>query len=419
MSYGRNFMIKYLTKTGNNKVGADTNMTMARTFKQFFTPQKYSQVMINALEIQPPKKIIDLTMGEGSLLLEAMQRWENSSYYGNDIDPDCCQSISQEHPNLHCYNYDIFLNSSISTLLENIGEVDLCIGNPPFHLIRQDSNIKKILKEFKLDETYKSNFIPSEVPFILQNFKILKEGGTLALILPDGFFTNEYLKDFRQFLIKNYHIDKAIELPKNIFKKTEAKTHILILKNTKPSQSTICLSKIESDSIKINFSDATKRMDYSYYQHQKNLKSTVSLRELDITFIRGKSKNLIAGIDEHHILHTTSFNKQNIFKNNLRTTNKLKNYPNKIAIPGDIIISRVGSNCIGRIGLVNKGYFVVTDCVFILRTKDLKLREAIFSSLISHEGQEWIKAHAKGVAARHITLEEIKKFPISLKNYDV
>ncbi len=419
MSYGRNFMIKYLTKIGNKKVGADTNMTMARTFQQFFTPQKYSQVMINALEIQPPKRIIDLAMGEGSLLLEAMQRWENSSYYGNDIDPDCCQSISQEHSNLHCYNYDIFLNSSIGTLLDSIGKVDLCIGNPPFHLIRQDSNIKKILQEFKLAETYKSNFIPSEVPFILQNFKILKEDGTLALILPDGFFTNDYLKSFRQFLIKNYLIDKVIELPKNIFKKTEAKTHILILKNKKPTLSTICLSQVEGDNIQISFADAIKRMDYSYYYDQQSLQDTEYLHTLNVTFLRGKSKCLIEGISEKHILHTTNFNKSNLFKNNLKTINKLKDYQNKIAIPGDIIVSRVGSNCIGRIGLVQKGYFIATDCIFIIRTEDIKLREVIYNALTSHEGQAWIQSHAKGVAARHITLQEIKKFPIFSKKNNV
>jgi len=406
-------MIKYLTKIGNEKMGANTNMTMAHTFKQFFTPQKYSQVMINALEIQPPKRIIDLAMGEGSLLLEAMRRWENSSYYGNDIDPDCCQPISKERSNLHCYHYDIFLNSSISTLVSDIGKVDLCIGNPPFHLISQDANIRKILKEFKLDKTYKSNFIPSEVPFILQNFKILKEDGTLALILPDGFFTNEYLKNFRQFLIKNYHIDKVIELPKNIFKKTQAKTHIFILKNTKPSQSTILLSQVDGDTIRISFSDAIKRMDYSHYKYQQYLENTKNLHTLDVTFLRGKSKYLINNIDEKHILHTTSFKKNNIFKNNLKTINKLKKYQNKIAIPGDIIISRVGSNCIGRIGLVQKGYFVATDCIFIIRTKDLKLRAVIYNALTSNEGQEWIQSHAKGVAARHITLEEIKLFPIS------
>lgn len=412
-------MLKYLAKIPGKNARKGTEMTMSRTFQQFFTPKKYSQVMINALEIQPPKKIIDLAMGEGSLLLEAMQRWEGSSYYGNDIDPDCCQLISNKHSSLHCHHYDIFLNSSISTLVSDIGKVDLCIGNPPFHLIPQDSNIRKILKEFKLDKTYKSDFIPSEVPFILQNFKILRENGTLALILPDGFFTNEYLKSFRQFLIENYHIDKVIELPKNIFKKTQAKTHILILKNTKPSLSTILLSQIEGDSIRISFPDAIKRMDYSYYKHQQSLQNTEYLHTLNVTFLRGKSKYLINDIDEKHILHTTSFKKNNIFKNNLRTINKLKKYQNQIAIPGDIIVSRVGSNCIGRVGLVQNGYFIATDCIFIIRTEDPKLRELIYNELTSYEGQEWIQSHAKGVAARHITLEEIKKFPISLKKNNV
>ncbi len=140
MSHRRKLMIKYLAKIKGKAEGNSSSMTMARTFQQFFTPKKYSEIMINALEIQPPKKIIDLAMGEGALLLEAMQRWENSSYYGNDIDPDCCQSISKEHPNLCCYHYDIFLNSSIRALIGAIGKVDLCIGNPPFHLIPQDSN---------------------------------------------------------------------------------------------------------------------------------------------------------------------------------------------------------------------------------------------------------------------------------------
>ncbi len=375
--------------------------------------------MINALEIKAPQKIIDLAMGEGSLLLEAIQKWKNSLYYGNDIDPNCCQELSKLKSTINCHHYDIFLNSSITTLIRKIGKVDLCIGNPPFHLIPQNTDIREILKVFNLDKHYKSNFIPSEVPFILQNFKILKENGTLALILPDGFFTNVNLKPFRQFLIENYHINQVIELPKNIFKNTEAKTHILILRNTKPYCSKICLSPIEKDSISISFHDAINRMDYSYYANQKSPNNGECLHTFNVICFRGKSKHLLNDINEKHIIHTTSFTKNNIFKNNLGTINKLKKYQNKIAIPGDIIIARVGSNCIGRIGLVQKGYFIATDCVFIIRTEDLVLRKSIYNQLCSYEGQNWIKSHAKGVAARHIPLEEIKKFPILLKKNHV
>lgn len=36
----------------------------------------------------------------------------------------------------------------------------------------------------------------------------------------------------------------------------------------------------------------------------------------------------------------------------------------------------------------------------------------MYKSLLSNEGQDWIKSNSKGVAARHITLEDIKKFPL-------
>lgn len=391
-------------------------MTMVRTFQQFFTPSKYSQVMIDALDLNSPKKIIDLAMGEGSLLIEAKKRWENASIYGNDIDPNCCNLINQEYPNIHCYNYDIFKNVSITKLLQRIGKVDLCVANPPFHLIPQDNDIRKLLKEFALDKSYKSEYIPSEVPFILQSIKVLNENGTLAIILPDGFFTNEYLQKFRQFLIETYSIQEVIELPKKIFAKTQAKTHILFLKNTKPLLSTIKLSHIENTSITIKAFDAIKRMDYSYHKYNQVKHKGKCLTDYNITLIRGKPKFLIEGVEKRHILHTTNFKKGNLFSNQLKTMNKLKRYSNQIAIPGDIILSRVGTACLGNVGIVEKGFFVITDCIFILRIEDKKLRKIILNSLNSIHGQNWIQNHSKGVGARHITLEEIKKFPIQLDN---
>ena len=393
-------------------------MTMARTFQQFFTPQKYSEVMIDALKIEPPKKIIDLAMGEGSLLLEAMKKWSEATYYGNDIDPNCCQITSQKYPWLNCYNYDIFLNSSIDTLLHKVGKVDLCIANPPFHLVRQSTDIKKNLKDFSLEKFYKSKFIPSEIPFILQCLKILHPNGTLAIILPDGFFTNTSLGYFREFLVKNYAIEKVIELPEKIFKKTDAKTHIIIIKNSSSRKSKLNLFCVShQNKISITFSQAIKRMDYGHYYNLKSLKNHKVLSDLDVYIFRGKSKYLINKIDNKYILHTTGFLDNPFFKNRLKTDKLLLSYENHIAIPGDIVFARVGTNVIGKVGIVKQGYFIVTDCIFVLRTSNKTLRADIYNSLISDFGQQWIQAHLKGVAAKHITLNDIKKFPI-LENID-
>lgn len=389
-------------------------MTMQQGFKQFFTPKAYSKVIVDEVDLQTPNKIIDLAIGEGSLIAEAKQKWKYANYYGNDIDAKCCEKLCILYPKVKCFNKDIFLQSTINHIVKTIGKVDLCLGNPPFDLILQNNNTNAILKKYKLHKIYNSNFIPAEVVFILQCLTILSKNGTLALILPDGFFTNRSLKAFRKFLINNHHIQKIIEFPNSIFKQTEAKTHVLILKKSLPTNQNIVLSSTSSDDIiKINKTDAINRMDYSFYKIFNQYKNIgIPLDNFDIQFIRGKPKFLIEDIEDKYILHTTSFINGHLFKNNLKTQDKLLKYADKIAAPGDIIIARVGTYCLGKVGLVKQGYFVATDCVFILRVANIDLRIDIFNKLSSAIGQALIKSISKGVAAKHITLEDIKKIPI-------
>lgn len=412
----RNFMLKYIKTIYGNKDRVLSSMTMPKLFKQFFTPQEYSQIMINELEVDTPNKVIDLSMGEASLLLECINRWANAEYYGNDIDKKCCEKICLNYPEISCFNLDIFKKSTIKKIEKNIGKIDLCLGNPPFHLISQNKDVRSILKDYGLDKKYNSEKIPAEVIFILQCLNILSTNGILSLILPDGFFVNTYLSYFRSFLIDNYKIINILELPSNIFEKTDAKTHILTLKKVKADNKKIKLSKHNnSNSLFISKNEAISRMDYSYYEKSKIYKKYIPISNLNITFIRGKVKYLIKDIKSEYILHTTNFSNGNVFKNRLTTKNQLLKYEGRIAIPGDIVFARVGSYCIGKVGYVEKGYFVATDCLFILRISDLELRKEIYNMLISDEGQKWIHSNSKGVSAKHIPLEEFKKFPYMKK----
>lgn len=409
-------MVEYLdTLKMQNK--ALPSMTMSKIFRQFFTPQKYSQIMIENLNVDTPKKILDLSMGEGSLLIEAMKTWKNSEFIGNDIDINCCKKIKKNYSNIVCFNENIFKLSSVLKIKEKVGKVDLCLANPPFHLIIQDENTRKILQIYNLEEFYKSVRIPAEIIFILQCLEILNNGGTLSIILPDGFFVNAYLREFRNFLLSTYKIEKLIELPNNIFEKTDAKTHILILKKEKYNNQDLILYSVSTDKeIKIKKSEALNRMDYSYYDYIKRTFSEsnklLAIKSFDVKFVRGKAKYLIKDIDNKYILHTTNFSKGSIFFNQLRTPKKLLAYEERLAIPGDIVVARVGSYCIGKIGIVEKGFFVATDCVFLVRIKNKDLRSKVFQLLKSELGQEWIKANSKGVSAKHITMEDFKKFPI-------
>jgi type I restriction enzyme M protein len=395
-------------------------MTMMQSFKQFFTPQKYSQYLISQLSYLNPHRVIDLAIGGGSLLKEAIDKWESAKYFGNDIDETCCNQITASYSNIQCFNYDVFKYSTIDELVPKTQPIDLCLGNPPFDLIKQDLDTKKILELFHLEKIYKSNKVPAELIFILQCLRIVSEHGTIALILPNGFFVNSYLKSFREFLIKNYNIQKIVELPDNIFLRTEAKTHILIFKKEPPIKSHIQLLSIDNQrDLLISNEDAMSRMDYNYYVNSpENINdiNDINISDLNVEVLRGKPKYKLTDIQEKYILHTTSFRTKQIFSNQLRSGSQLYKHKDRLAIPGDIILARVGTYCLGNVGIVKQGYFVATDCVFIIRAQDLDLRDQIFNSLKSIAGQNWIKAHSKGVAAKHITLEDIKKFPIFKKS---
>ncbi|NOQ32113.1 MAG: N-6 DNA methylase [Helicobacteraceae bacterium] len=387
-------------------------------YKQFFTPKKYSQILVEKILYAKPEKIVDLTMGEGSLLLEASRMWKGSNLFGNDIDSKCCKKVQDIIPEIHCYNKDIFLDTSIKSLIKKIGTVDICLGNPPFYLIKQNKDSLKILKLFSLEGYYKASYISAEVLFILQALRILKNGGLLSVILPDGFFVNNALKKFRIFLITEYTILDIIELPSEIFEHTKAKTHILVLKKSKSISKTIKLSSIvKEDSIFIKKDDAYNRMDYSFYESYSNYSNYKKLEKYDVEIFRGKPKFMLKDIKETWILHTTNFRFGNDFKSPLKTNRLIKKYIDRIAFKNDIIIPRVGTSILGKVGVVQSGYFIATDCVFIIRVKNENDRKDILYTLNSQFGKDWIKSISKGVGARHITLTDIAKMPIIEKEH--
>jgi ubiquinone/menaquinone biosynthesis C-methylase UbiE len=88
-------------------------MTMVQGFKQFFTPQKYSQIMISELSELSPSRVVDLVTGEGSLLKEVMTQLGDIKYFGNDINQNCCRRVRKEYHHIECFNKAIFLDSSM------------------------------------------------------------------------------------------------------------------------------------------------------------------------------------------------------------------------------------------------------------------------------------------------------------------
>lgn len=126
------------------------------------------------------------------------------------------------------------------------GKVDIIMTNPPFgkKCVIDD---KKILQHYKLGHKWEKDadgfWIQTtkvddsrtpDVLFIERCIDLLKPGGRMAIVLPDGILGNDGLEYVRQFIIDTTDVVAVIDCPVESFlPSTDTKTSLLILKKKK------------------------------------------------------------------------------------------------------------------------------------------------------------------------------------------
>lgn len=374
---------------------------------QFYTKDTLGDLLISLIPSNCDyKNIIDLSAGEGALLEAAGKHFKESKTVAFDIDNNNISKIlaCTKHQS---YSIDSTTYESLQLAQRISKDYCLALGNPPFKSISNTKYITNLFKEFSIDINTKT--VRAEIVFILQSIKLLKKNGIIAFILPDGILTNSKFKYVRELISKKMCLLLTKEIPPASFTGTEARTHILIIKKTDPI-GTVKLYSFDSElpCIKISSDQFCARGDYKYYCQPRPI-NTVELNDLCILIKRGTSKfrEINSTIPTIHTTHLKSSGLT--LKNECQATAE---YKNLIAKENDILLARVGTRVIGRFKVVSKGLFLVTDCVTIIRPKNIKCRDLIIKTLQSDVGRSWLHSAAKGVGALHLTVEEIKKIPI-------
>lgn len=108
------------------------------------------------------------------------------------------------------------------------GKFDLIFTNPPFGA-KIPINDPEILKQFSLGFNWKKNGSgewdkfgistsePPEILFIDQCCQLLKPGGKMAIVLPDGILSNPNTEYVRAWILKNFVVLASIDLPIEAF----------------------------------------------------------------------------------------------------------------------------------------------------------------------------------------------------------
>lgn len=383
---------------------------------RYYTNPAVSTVLVNAMGMNNPSLAIDICAGEGALVLEAAKEWKETSFVTVDIEASASKVLLKKLTNRLTSHYvgdalDVDLAERIGF---QWGQADAALCNPPYINPTWKKQFSKILEEAGLSHViYRMRDVPADLLFIAQNLRLLRQGGRLGLILPDGIVAGEKYTIFRKTLLHKHRVERVIELPRGIFKKTDAKAHIVVLsKNVAGSENIVIQSLAKngflSPEIEIPISYAIKRFDYTYNAQKKISVGKRKISDVAISVKRGSISSSVRSQLNFPVFHTSDFSEYcSIVPDKYTLVNDTQEIGNKIfAEHGDILVARVGRNLNRKVCRVRSDRVAISDCILTLRILPI-YRETVFTYLRSNAGRQALDAASHGVGAKFITVQSL------------
>jgi len=261
---------------------------------EFFTPREVVKTAVALIEPQPQQSIADPACGSGGFLIYALEyvwnvmecskRYKGSPdlarlrmdaaeryFYGIDKEIDLVKIAKAYMAIVGDGRGGIVQENSLHSAEEFKGRArelfvvegdkptfrhfDIIFTNPPF-----GANIKVVKDEagqYELGHMWKftdGNWVKlskvkdtePQVLFIERCLNMLREGGVLAIVLPETIFHSPSTKYIREYIKRDNNIKAVIDLPHNTFRPhNNAKTLLLILEKGKKQQQKVVLAVAE------------------------------------------------------------------------------------------------------------------------------------------------------------------------------
>ena len=224
---------------------------------QFFTPRNVVQMMIDILEPREGEKIIDPACGSGGFLAYTLRYFLSSNtknFHIVGIDKDAfLAKIAKIYLSLiGDSDYRIYCENSLDNPAKwrddtrgNIrcGEFDIVLTNPPFGA-KIPVIGKQLLGQYQLGHRWRKQgkwyrsleSLEKQSPqvlFIERCVQLLREGGRLGIVLPEGIFGNPSDRYIWEYVNSVCSVTGVVSLPQETFQpSTHTKTSVLFLEKT-------------------------------------------------------------------------------------------------------------------------------------------------------------------------------------------
>ena len=207
---------------------------------QYFTPGNVIDMMIEILNPLPSEIIVEPSSGCGNILIHLhsyfYRRYKeyNGNINGIEIDKRLIEVSNLIHERL---NFSSKVECGDALQVKELNDsVDVIIGNPPFgkHVSLNYNDFLTDSRTVKTLDKQINNNERIEVLFLKKCVNMLKEGGRMGLVLPDGILGNDGNTNMRKWLLQQGQIIAIVSLPIETFMPfTSVKTSALFFKKTK------------------------------------------------------------------------------------------------------------------------------------------------------------------------------------------
>ena len=208
-----------------------SKLSTAGTNGQFRTPRHIIRMMVELLDLRPEDYICDPACGTSGFLVsageylketyfqeifynqEAKKHYNNTMFTGYDMDRTMLRIGAMNLMTHGVQNPNILYRDSLSDQNMDEEQYTKILANPPFKgSLDYDIVATDLLRVAKTKKT--------ELLFLVLFFRMLKNGGRCASIVPDGvlFGSSKAHKDIRREIVENHRLEAVISMPSGVFK---------------------------------------------------------------------------------------------------------------------------------------------------------------------------------------------------------
>lgn len=223
---------------------------------QFFTPRSVVRAIVEILSPEPDAAVIDPACGTGGFLSAVIdkRKCRGAQIIGIEKDRDLAllssalASVHDESVVIH--NTNSLLLSDLALHGVKFGTFDCVLTNPPFGA-KIGITEKATLSQFALGHVWdraKKSWTQTgiirasqdpQILFLELCIRLLKDGGRMAIVLPEGIFGNSGAGYIWDFVRSQGHIEALIDCPRTTFQPgTDTKTNILFFRRGEKSAQT-------------------------------------------------------------------------------------------------------------------------------------------------------------------------------------